>query len=110
MIIGIPEKVNFTRLSRYGGRTAKTFVSNFKTSMDWRKVNIGMARDCFGSDDDIAVTIDPSFISKAGKLTYGIGRYLASTIISTYRKNASTIANVFPFLRGLPVITVIFIS
>ena len=26
----IPGKVNFTRLSRYGGRTAKTFASNFR--------------------------------------------------------------------------------
>ncbi len=36
----IPGKVNFTRLSRYGGRTAKTFASNFKTPVDWMKVNI----------------------------------------------------------------------
>ena len=39
------------------------------------RVNIGMAQDCFGSDDDIAMAIDPSFISKAGKLTYGMGRF-----------------------------------
>ncbi|WP_288308212.1 hypothetical protein [uncultured Muribaculum sp.] len=26
----ITGKVNFTRLSRYGGRTAKTFASNFR--------------------------------------------------------------------------------
>ena len=71
----IPDKVNFTRLSRYGGRTAKTFVSNFKTSVDWMKVNIGMAQNGFGSDDHIAVAIDPSFISKAVKLTYGIGQF-----------------------------------
>lgn len=71
----IPGKVNFTRLSRYGGRTAKTFASNFKTSVDWMKVNIGMAQDCFGPADDMAVVIDPSFISKAGRLTYGIGRF-----------------------------------
>ena len=71
----IPGKVNFTRLSRYGGRTAKTFASNFKTSVDWMKVNIGMAQDCFGPSDDMAVAIDPSFISKAGRLTYGIGRF-----------------------------------
>lgn len=72
----IPGKINFTRLSRYGGRTAKNFVSNFKTSVDWLKVNIGMAQDSFGYDgDDIAVAIYPSFISKAGKLTYGIGRF-----------------------------------
>ena len=74
-VVLIPGKVNFTRLSRYGGRTAKTFASNFKTPVDWMKVNIGMARDCFGPGDDIAVVIDPSFISKAGKLTYGIGRF-----------------------------------
>ena len=71
----IPGKVNFTRLSRYGGRTAKTFASNFKTSVDWMKVNIGMAQDCFGPSDDMAVAIDPSFISKSGRLTYGIGRF-----------------------------------
>ncbi len=71
----IPGKVNFTRLSRYGGRTAKTFASNFKTSVDWMKVNIGMAQDCFGPADDMAVAIDPSFISKSGRLTYGIGRF-----------------------------------
>ena len=71
----IPGKVNFTRLSRYGGRTAKTFASNFKTPVDWMKVNIGMAQDCFGPSDDMAVAIDPSFISKSGSLTYGIGRF-----------------------------------
>ncbi|WP_438589636.1 transposase [Duncaniella freteri] len=59
----------------YGGRTAKTFASNFKTSVDWMKVNIGMAQDCFGPSDDMAVAIDPSFISKSGSLTYGIGRF-----------------------------------
>ncbi|WP_438589207.1 hypothetical protein [Duncaniella dubosii] len=53
----IPGKVNFTRLSRYGGRTAKTFASNF---VDWMKVNIGMAQDCFGPSDDMAVAIDQS--------------------------------------------------
>ncbi len=73
----IPGKVNFTRLSRYGGRTAKTFASNFKTSVDWMKVNIGMAQDCFGPADDMAVAIDPSFISKAvkyGKKTENHGK------------------------------------
>ena len=41
----------------------------------YRIVNIGMAQDCFGPADDMAVAIDPSFISKAGRLTYGIGRF-----------------------------------
>jgi len=71
----IPGKVNFTRLSRYGGRTAKTFASNFKASVDWIKVNSGIARDSIGCGDDIAIAIDPSFISKSGRLTYGIGRF-----------------------------------
>ena len=71
----IPGKINFTRLSRYGGRTAKTFASNFKSSVDWMRVNIGIARESIGDGDDIAIAIDPSFISKAGRLTYGIGRF-----------------------------------
>lgn len=71
----IPGKINFTRLSRYGGRTAKTFASNFKTSVDWINVNVGIARDSIGDGDDIAIAIDPSFISKSGSLTYGIGRF-----------------------------------
>lgn len=71
----IPGKVNFTRLSRYGGRTAKTFASNFKASVDWMEVNMGIARESIGEGDDIAIAIDPSFISKAGRLTYGIGRF-----------------------------------
>jgi transposase DDE domain len=71
----IPGKVNFTRLSRYGSRTAKTFASNFKGSVDWMKVNMGIARESVGDGDDIAIAIDPSFISKAGRLTYGIGHF-----------------------------------
>lgn len=71
----IPCKINFTPLSRYGGRTAETFASNFKASVDWIKVNIGIARDSIGEGDDIAIAIDPSFISKSGTLTYGIGRF-----------------------------------
>lgn len=72
MILG---KINFTRLPRYGGRTAKIFASNFKNSVDWMKVNMGIARENIGDGDDIAIAIDPSFISKAGRLTYGIGRF-----------------------------------
>lgn len=72
----IPGKVNFTRLSRYGGRTAKTFSANFKTSVQWLSVNMKLAREAFGGKmDDVAIAIDPSFLSKAGKLTYGIGKF-----------------------------------
>lgn len=72
----IPGKVNFTRLSRYGGRTAKTFASNFERTVDWTGIDISLAKDAFGDDkEDIAIAFDPSFISKSGKLTYGLGRF-----------------------------------
>ncbi len=71
----IPGKINFTRQSRYGRRTAKTFASNFKASVDWMGVNMGIARESIGDGDDIAIAIGPSFISKAGRLTYSIGRF-----------------------------------
>lgn len=72
----IPGKINFTRLSRYGGRTAKTFSVNFKTSVEWLSVNMKLAREAFAEKmDDVAIAIDPSFLSKAGKLTYGLGKF-----------------------------------
>ena len=37
-VVGIPGKVNFMRLSRYDGRTAKTFATNFKSG--WHGVSI----------------------------------------------------------------------
>ncbi len=40
----IPGKINFTRVSRYGDRTAKAFASNFKPPVDYMKINVGMAR------------------------------------------------------------------
>ncbi len=71
----IPGKVNFTRLSRYGGRTAKTFAANFGTHIDWLKINQRLALEAFHRTDDVAIAIDPSYISKAGKLTYGMGKF-----------------------------------
>lgn len=43
--------------------------------MDWIKVNTGIARENFGCGDDVAIAIDPLFISKSCRLTYGIGRF-----------------------------------
>ncbi len=71
----IPGKVNFSQLSRYVGRTAKTFATNFGTHVDWLKITQGLARKAFHRTDDVAIAIDPSYISKAGKLTYGMGKF-----------------------------------
>lgn len=71
----IPGKVNFTRLSRYGGRTAKTFAVNFGSHVDWLNVNGRLALETFQRTDDVAIAIDPSYISKSGKLTYGMGKF-----------------------------------
>lgn len=71
----IPGKVNFTRLSRYGGRTAKTFAVNFGSHVDWLSVNGHLALEAFQRTDDVAIAIDPSYISKSGKLTYGMGKF-----------------------------------
>lgn len=71
----IPGKVNFTRLSRYGGRTARTFAVNFGSHVDWPGVNGHPALDAFQRTDDVEITIDPSYISKSGRLTYGMGKF-----------------------------------
>ena len=46
----IPEQSQFCRAVAIGGRTIKTFASNFKISVDWMKVNIGMSQDCFSAN------------------------------------------------------------
>lgn len=53
----IPGKVNFTRLSRYGGRTAKTFAVNFGSHEDWLGVNGRLALEEFQGTEDVALPL-----------------------------------------------------
>ncbi len=77
----IPRKINFTQLGRYGSHVEQTYRNAFglkkSKSIDWLKLNASLAKRFFGKQGRCAIAIDPTYISKAGKKTPHIGRFLS---------------------------------
>ncbi|MBQ6750828.1 MAG: transposase [Bacteroidaceae bacterium] len=75
----VPGKINFTQLGRYGRHCEQCYRQNFgrrrSKSINWLRFNISLALRYFGGGGRMAIAIDPSFISKAGKKTPHIGRF-----------------------------------
>ena len=71
----LPRKVNFTQLEIYGKYCEKTYRSRFSKSFEWADFNIELSSRLFKAGDRKAIAIDPSYISKSGKHTHGIGRF-----------------------------------
>ena len=71
----LPRKINYTQLSKYGQRCEKSYRHNFTKSFDWLGFNKGLATMLFENSKRRVIAIDPSYISKSGKHTQGIGRF-----------------------------------
>lgn len=71
----LPRKVNFTQLEIYGNYCEKTYRQNFSKHFEWIDFNIELSRHIFEPSDRKAIAIDPSYISKSGKHTQGIGTF-----------------------------------
>ena len=71
----LPRKVNFTQLEIYGKYCEKTYRSGFSKSFEWVDFNLELSSRLFKAGDRKAIAIDPSYISKSGKHTHGIGRF-----------------------------------
>lgn len=73
----VMQKVNFTKLGLYGSRCEKTYRDNFKkVDFDAASFNLALAKRYFdGSTGIKAIAIDPSYISKSGKHTPGLGYF-----------------------------------
>lgn len=73
----VMKKVNFTKLGLYGSRCEKTYRSYFtKVALDASTFNLALAKRYFkGSTGIKAIAIDPSYISKSGKHTPGLGYF-----------------------------------
>lgn len=67
-------------MGRYGSHVEQTYRNAFglkkSKSIDWLKLNVSLAKRFFGKQGRWAIAIDPSYISKAGKKTPHIGRFL----------------------------------
>ena len=71
----LPRKVNFTQLEIYGKYCEKTYRSGFSKSFEWVDFNLELSSRLVKEGDRKAIAIDPSYISKSGKHTHGIGRF-----------------------------------
>lgn len=75
LMLLLPQRVNFTQLSKYGKRSEKCYRDNFSRTCDWLKLNRELSSMRFAKGTRKAIAIDPSYISKSGVHTPGIGRF-----------------------------------
>jgi len=73
----VMQKTNFTQLAAFGSHNEKTYRSHFeKGGLDTVAFNLELAKGYFeGSIGIKALAIDPSYISKSGKHTPGVGHF-----------------------------------
>lgn len=75
LFVLLPRKANFSQMGIYGNYCEKTFRKNFSKPFPWIDFNIELGKHLFQSSTRKAIAIDPSYISKSGKHTQGIGQF-----------------------------------
>src|SRR5574344_2643878 len=75
LFILLPRKVNFTQMEIYGNYCEKSYRKHFSKPLEWIDLNIELGKHLFEPSDRKAIAIDPSYISKSGKHTQGIGTF-----------------------------------
>ena len=75
--LGMNCRYVFTNMERWGSMTEKSYRHGFKKFFDWFSFNFNLVRQ-YGGKEIIAV-FDPSYISKSGKQTYGLGMFWSGT-------------------------------
>ena len=74
LYLGIPKRINFTQISRFGDSCESRFRQNFQKGFDWVSYNSGFVSRMDGHR--IALAIDPIFIDKCGRYTPGVGYFV----------------------------------
>ena len=76
LIMAIPRKINFVQLGRYGRRGEQCYRQTFGREFDWLQFNMNLASNRFQyGGRRLAIAIDPSYVSKAGRNTPHVGRF-----------------------------------
>lgn len=76
LIMCIPRKINFLQLGRYGRLGEQRYRQTFRKDFDWLCFNMNLAADRFQHGmRRLAIAIDPSYMSKAGRKTAHVGRF-----------------------------------
>ena len=72
-ILSIKGRINFLQLGRFSTLCEQTFRNHFQTEFDFLSFNKELIDQVVS--DQLIIAFDPSYIPKAGKSTYGRGRY-----------------------------------
>jgi len=72
-ILSIKGRINFLQLGRFSPLCEQTFRNHFEKEFDFFSFNKLLIKQTVSTETIIA--LDPSYIPKAGKSTYGRGRY-----------------------------------
>ena len=76
LIMAIPRKINFLQLGRHGRRGEQCYRQIFGREFDWLQYNMNLASNRFQyGGRRLAIAIDPSYVSKAGRKTPHVGRF-----------------------------------
>lgn len=73
LFVSIKGRINFSQLGRYGNYGEQRYRQQFEKDFNFLKFNKQLISK-HGSGQ-FAIAFDPSFISKSGKKTYGLGKY-----------------------------------
>ena len=73
LVLTIKGRINFLQLAGYGKSCESRFRQNFRKPFDWLAFNMGLIKQQAGHL--YAIAIDPSYLSKSGKHTPGIGYF-----------------------------------
>ena len=71
LYIGMPKRINFTQMSRFGDSCESRFRQNFRKGFDWVGYNSWFTPHM--KEDSTALAIDPSYTAKRGEHTPGGG-------------------------------------
>ena len=78
LFLTIPNRINFLQMGRFGRSFEQRFHMNFRKKFDWISFNRTMVQE--GIHHRRAIAIDPSYISKSGKKTPGVGYFWSGCV------------------------------
>ncbi len=73
LFLSIKGRINFLQLSRFSENCEQYFRINFENKFNFQAFNLKLILD--QSISDCLVAFDPSYISKIGKMTFGLNMY-----------------------------------
>lgn len=83
LFISFRGRINFEQMGRQGQMNEKSYRLHFGRKFDWMTFNMNLVKSICSKE--LCIGFDPSFISKSGKHTPGLGYYF-SGVAGAYKK------------------------